>query len=87
MRQSVAPGERRWLIPVKVRPDISAALAASRPEETILDIADPEIIRPLVSNHCYVVAASIIAAIDQDAAHAGFAHLAKRDFLGPLHSP
>ena len=87
MRRSIAPGERRWLIPVKVRPDISAALGASRAEETILDIADPEIIRQLVSNHCYVVAASIIAAIDQDAAHAGFAHFAEGDLLGPLLGP
>jgi hypothetical protein len=29
----------------------------------------------------------VIAAIDQDAANAGFAHLAKGDLLGPGHAP
>jgi len=44
----------------------------------MLDIACPEIICPVVGVHLNVI---VIRAIDQDAAAAEFAHLAKADLL------
>ena len=74
------------LVPIKIRPDVDTALAASRADETRLKVGQPDVIRPGIGAGRDVMRAVIVAAIDQDAANAGFAHFAKGDFLGPLHA-
>ena len=61
----------------KHRPDIRAALAAARASEVWLDVGEANIIRPAVSVGFDMMAASVIAAIDQHVAHAGGAHFAE----------
>jgi hypothetical protein len=65
----------------KLRPHIRAAFAASRTGEIGLDVGQPHIIAPAVSVRFDMVAASMVAAIDQHIAATGFAHLVERDFL------
>ena len=72
---------------MKIRPDVGAAPAARLTDEAIFDVGQPDIVRPLIGADRDVVAALVIAAIDQDAANAGFAHLAKGDLLGSGHAP
>jgi hypothetical protein len=65
----------------ELRPHIRAALAASRASEVGLDVGQPNIIASAASVGLDVVAASVIAAIDQHIANAGLAHLAEGDFF------
>ena len=74
------------LVPVKIWPDVGSALAAFLADEPFFDVGEPDIVRPRIGADRDVVAALVIAAIDQDAANAGFAHLAEGDPLGPLHA-
>jgi hypothetical protein len=85
--RSIALYEQARLVPVKIWPDVGAALAARLADEAIFDVGQPDIVRPLIGADRDVVAALVIRAINQDAANAGLAHLAQGDFLGPLHSP
>ena len=80
------PAQTRRLVPVKIRPDVSSALVASRADETRLKVGEPNVIGPGIGAGRDVMRAAIVAAIDQDTPNAGFAHLAKGDFLGPLHT-
>jgi len=66
---------------MKVRPDVSASLAAAFANEPGLEIGEPDVIRPLVCAERNRVAALVIRAIDQDAAHASGAHLSEGDLL------
>jgi hypothetical protein len=68
-----------------VRPDISASLAACFADEARLDIGEPHVIRPSVGASRDRMAAMEIRAVNENAAHAGVAHLAEGDFLGPFH--
>ena len=72
---------------MKIRPHIGPSLAACRADEPIFDVGEPEIVGPLVGANRGRVAAVVVGAIDQDAAHAGFAHFAEGDLLGPLLGP
>ncbi|MGY4378296.1 hypothetical protein ACVWZR_006578 [Bradyrhizobium sp. i1.3.1] len=65
----------------KLRPHLRAALAAAAANKSRLDVGKPRIIRPAVSVGLDVMAATVIAAMDQHIAHAGFAHLAEGDLL------
>jgi hypothetical protein len=60
----------RILVLVKVRPHVSAFLAAGFAQEPCFQIGVPEAMRPLVCADSPGVAALIVRAIDQDAAHA-----------------
>ncbi|WP_354209412.1 MULTISPECIES: hypothetical protein [unclassified Bradyrhizobium] len=64
---------------IVVRPDLGAASTAAGADELRLDVTEPNVIAPAVSVGFCVMAAAMTA-IDQDAAHAHFAHLSKRDF-------
>jgi len=66
---------------MKIWPDVGSALAAFLADEPIFYVGEPDIVRPLVGADRGRVATLVIAAIDQDAAHAGFAHLAEGDGL------
>ena len=66
---------------MKIWPDVCSALAAFLADEPVFDVGEPDIVRPLIGADRDVVAALVIAAIDQNAANAGFAHLAEGDFL------
>jgi len=68
------------LVPVKIRPDIGAALAAGRVRRTDLQCRSP-----LIAVDRDRLAAVIVGAIDQQTAHAHLAHLAERDLLRALH--
>ena len=70
---------------MKIRPHVRAALAARLANEPIFDVGEPDIVGPLIGAGRDVMRAVIVAAIDQDAANTGFAHLAKRDLLRTLH--
>ena len=50
-----------------------------------LEIGQPGVIRPAIAPDCRPMAAVIVRAIDQDAAHADLAHFAERYFLSPQH--
>ena len=63
------------------RPDIRASLAASRADEPILNVGNPDVIGPLARVHLDRVAALVIGAIEQDVIDAGLAHFSESDFL------
>ena len=65
----------------QVRPDLCTTLAAGGADEVRLDVRQPDMIGPAVSVGFDVMAAAVIAAIDQDVTGAGSAHLAEGDFL------
>ena len=68
-----------------VRPDISASLAAGLTDKPRLELGQPDVIRPPVCADYDRLAALVIRAIDQEPAHASFAHLGERDLLRALH--
>ena len=69
------------LLPTEIGPHVSTSLAAGRANEARLDIRKPHVIAPLVRRDRNVVAALVVGAIDQDAAHAGRAHFRECDLL------
>src|SRR5262249_28281468 len=71
-------------VPIEVRPDIRAALAAGGTDEPRLNIRQSHVVRPVVGIHGDGMAALVVGAIDQDPAHAHLAHFAKGDLLGAL---
>jgi hypothetical protein len=68
------------LSPIKIRPDVGAALAARPADEARLDVGQPDIIGPSIPADHDRVAAAIVGAIDHEAAHAHVAHLREGDF-------
>jgi hypothetical protein len=89
MALAIAHSRYGLLVPMKVRPDVSASLAAAFADEAGLNIGEPDVVRPLVRADRDRVAAVIVRAIDQDAAHAGLAHLGERDLSRAVgwHAP
>jgi hypothetical protein len=85
-----APG---LCLPMEIRADISASLAATPADELLLDVGQPNVIRPSVAAHRGPMAAMVVSAIDQKTANTGGAHLSKRDLLaggfghGPMIPP
>ena len=65
----------------ELRSDLPSALAALGAEELRLDVRQPHVVGPAVSIDLDVVAATMVAAVDQHVAGAGFAHLAEGDLL------
>ena len=53
----------------EIRPHVSAALAAHRADETKLNVGQPDVIRPAVTADGDRVAAGVVGAIDDVAAH------------------
>lgn len=86
---AIAHRRDRRLVPVKVRPDIGGSLAADLAHAPRFEIGEPDMIRPLVRADRNRAAAVIVRAIDQDAAHAGLAHLGERDLSRAVgrHAP
>ena len=68
--------------PVEIRSHIRAALAADPTGEPLLDIGQSGIIGPRIAADRDRMAAAVVGAIDQQATHAHFAHLAKRSGQG-----
>jgi hypothetical protein len=64
-----------------VWPQVCAALAAGLADDPIFDVGETDIVRPLVDTDRGRVAALEIRAVNQDAAHIGFAHSAECDLL------
>jgi hypothetical protein len=64
----------------KPRPHFGAALAAGA-DEAWLDIRQPDVIRPAVGGDVDVMAATMVAAVDQDGSNAAFAQFSERDLL------
>ena len=64
--------------PAELRPHFRAALAAARADEARFDVGESNNIGPAVSARLDVVAAAVVAAIDQPIADAGCAHLRRR---------
>jgi hypothetical protein len=77
----------RPLAPARMRPDVSAPAATSAAHETWLDVAQPDIIGPLVGEHFDRMAASEVRTIDQRGCNAGLSHFGEGDLLWPLHAP
>jgi hypothetical protein len=71
----------RLLLCTEVRSHIGTALSARLASEAILEIGKPDIVAPLIGVDRFRMATAIIAAIDQEAAHAGCAHFAECDLL------
>ena len=57
-------------VPVEVGPDVGAAAAASPADEPLLEIGQPNIVRPSITGNRGGVAAMVVGAIDQNAADA-----------------
>jgi hypothetical protein len=80
----VSSGHRRasgLLLPVEIRANVSAPLAACLASEPGLQIGQPNIIGPSVAADGCPMAAVIIGAIDQETANAGGAHFSEDDLL------
>jgi hypothetical protein len=56
----------RLLIPIEVRPNVGAALAAGRADETWLKIGQPHVVRPSIAAYRDQVAAFVIGAVNQE---------------------
>jgi len=69
----------RLPVPVEIRPHVCTALAADPAGEALLDIGQPGIIGPRIAADRDGVATAVVGAIDQQAAHAHFAHFGERD--------
>jgi hypothetical protein len=57
---AIAHGTHGLLVPIEMRPDISAALPAYRAGEAILHVGQPEIVGPLIGIDGDAVAAAIV---------------------------
>jgi hypothetical protein len=79
-------GVRDHPFPIKQRPDIGPSLAAGCADEPSLQIGEPDVIRPWVGADREGLAALVIRAIDQDAAHASIAHLSEGDLDRSRHT-
>jgi hypothetical protein len=69
----------RFLYPSEIRADISTPLAACLAGEPRFNIGKPNVIRPSIGADRYRATLLVIRTIDQDAAHATFAHLSEGD--------
>jgi hypothetical protein len=56
----MAHGTHGLLVPIEIRPDISAALPAHRAGEAILDVGQPEIVGPSIGIDGDAVAAAMV---------------------------
>jgi hypothetical protein len=65
----------------KFRPDIRAAFAAAGADEAGLDVGQSDVVAPAARIGLDVMAAAVIAAIDQHIAATALAHLAEGDLL------
>jgi len=63
------------------RSENSLAVPASFAEKLRLNIGQPSIIGPSIPADCERVAAAIVSAVDQQPAHAHFAHFGEGDLL------
>jgi hypothetical protein len=68
-------------VPIEIRPHVGTVLSAGPADEPALDIGQPKIIRPVVAADRDRVAAAIVGAIDQQAAHTHAAHFGEGDLL------
>jgi hypothetical protein len=78
------------LLPIEIRPDIRAPLAAKLARKQGLYIGQPDVIPPSIAADRCRMAALEIRAIDQPAANARGAHLGEGDLLWAgtdAHSP
>jgi len=71
------PSSRPAFLPVEIRPNVGAALAARLADKQRLDIRQLNVIRPSIGVDRCRVAALVIRAIDQKTAHARGAHLSE----------
>ncbi len=67
--------------PMEVRPHIRTAPAASLAAKSRLQIGQPDIIGPSIAAERRPMRAMVVAAVDQESAHPGGAHLGEGDFL------
>ena len=65
----------------------SVLFAAHAADEARFDVGEPGIVAPAVSAGLDVMAAAMIAAVDQHVTDAGCAHLAEGDLLRAGHIP
>jgi hypothetical protein len=59
----------------EIRPNLCPALATGGADEAILDVGEAHVVSPAVGIHRHAVAALVVGAVDQNAAHAHLAHL------------
>jgi hypothetical protein len=69
-------------LPIKIRADIRASLAASLTGEPRLDVGQPHVIRPPVAADRGPMAALVILTVDKQATNAAGAHFGEGDLLG-----
>jgi hypothetical protein len=63
-------GNRLRLVPIEIRPDVGASLAAGLAHEARLKIGEPNVIRPSVRTDRDRVAAVVILTVDKQTVHA-----------------
>ena len=57
--RSITPCQRARLVPVRITADVGAALTACRANEPVLDVRQPNVIRPSITVHRDIVAAAV----------------------------
>ena len=65
----------------KCRPHLGTLFAAGAADKTRLDVGKPDMIRPAIGAGGDVVAAVVVAAVDQHRVDTGCAQFAERDLL------
>ena len=63
-------GERARLVPIRITTDVGTTLAACRTNEPVLDVRQPNVIRPVITVHPDIVTAPIVLTKDQEPANA-----------------
>jgi hypothetical protein len=81
---SIAHHADRLPVQSEVRPCVCATLAAGRAGETVLNIRQPNVIRPAIAADRDGVAAAVVGAMDEQPTHALSRISAKVIFCGRL---
>ena len=64
-----------------MRADVGATLPAGIADKLLLNVGKPDVLSPAIRAHFDRVAAFVVGTVDQNTAHAAFAHLSESDFL------
>jgi hypothetical protein len=71
-------------VPVEIRSNVGAAMAASLTDKARLYVGQPHIIGPRIRAHGDAVAAAVVGALHEQPTHAHLAHLGKGDLCGEV---
>jgi hypothetical protein len=79
---TVTSRDRARLIPIRITAYVGTTLAACGADKAVLNIREPNVIRPAISAHRDIVAAAIVLTINEEPPYALGAEFCEGDFLG-----